>query len=272
MHLHVHSNLNYSLPITTAPQANQPAKQISANLVAFSTVEFGRNWCYDTGCHATCIGKKHLTPAELKRVFQVEAKGFVTAAGTTWTTSAVYCYVPYLGRRRCYVLDDCPPALSVNEEVDDYGAVFIWTKEGGPIATLADGTVVYLSSSHSVPMVDGYVEAEISQGAETPTIDDYALPMQCQPCEQPPGLDSKSSINGAATLPKMAANPNGCADCESWSDRVRKLKQQKLSPSTVSLVARQQRQWCQERKDSGTPILVLAEDEPSIGTKHGSSA
>ena len=128
MHLHVHSNLNYSLPITTAPQASQPAKQISANLVAFSTVEYGRNWCYDTGCHATCIGKKHLSPAELQRVFQVEAKGLVTAAGTTWTTSAVYCYVPYLGGRRCYVLDDCPPALSVNEELDDYGAVFIWTK------------------------------------------------------------------------------------------------------------------------------------------------
>ena len=108
MHLHVHSNLKYSLPITTAPQSTQPAKQINANLVACSTVEFGRNWCYDTGAHCTCIGKKHLTPEERKRVFQVEAKGFVTAAGTTWTTSAVYCSVPYLGRRRCYVLDDCP--------------------------------------------------------------------------------------------------------------------------------------------------------------------
>ena len=96
-------------------------------------------------------------------------------AGTIWIDKAVQSYVPFLGKRRCYVLPECPPVISVNEEIDDYGAVFIWTKEGGPIATLAGGTVVYLSTPHAVPMADGYVEAEISQGAETPTIDDYAL-------------------------------------------------------------------------------------------------
>ena len=96
--------------------------------------------------------------------------------------------------------------------------------------------------------------------------------MQCQPCEQPPGLASPSTINGAATLPTIAMNPNGCAECVSWSGRVRRPKQAKLYQSTVSLVAKQQRQWCRERKTHGVvPTLVLAEGEPTIGNRHGSS-
>lgn len=271
MHLHVHPNPKYSSPTTTAPQPTQPAKQINANLAACSTVEFGWNWCYATRAHCTCIGKKHLTLEERKRLFQVEAKGSATAAGTTWATSAVYCYVPYLGHRRCYVPDGCPPALSEREEIDDHGAVFIWTKGGGPAATLADGTVVYMSTSHSVPMIDGYVEAEICQDAGMPELDDCALPMQCQPCEQPPGLPPPGSIVGAAPLPTMATDRNGCGECVSWSDRIRALKQNKLSPSTASLAAKQLRQWCRERKEHNNPILVPAEEEPSIGTRHGSS-
>ena len=109
---------------------------------------------YDTWAHAACIGSKHLTPEEKKRIYSVQTKGFITGSGEIWTDKAVQCYVPFLGKRICYVLPDCPPVLSVNEEVDDYGAVFIWTQEDGPVATLADGTVIYLSTSQHVPSVD----------------------------------------------------------------------------------------------------------------------
>ena len=120
-----------------------------------SKAEHGRSWIYDTGCHATSIGYKHLTPEEKKRIYHVESKCFITGSGQVWTNKAVQCYDPSLRKRKCFVLDDCRPILSVNEEVDDHGAAFIWTHEDGPVTTLAYGTVVYLSTSHMVPAVDG---------------------------------------------------------------------------------------------------------------------
>ena len=143
LHFHVHSNLRYALPLTYSPTARQPAQSVPQALTVMSKAENGRSWIYDTGCHATSIGWKHLTPEEKKRVHHVETKGFITGSGQVWTNKAVHCYVPFLGKRKCYVLDDCPPILSVNEEVDDHGAIFIWTQWDGPVARLADGIVAY---------------------------------------------------------------------------------------------------------------------------------
>ena len=95
--------------------------------------------------------------------------------------------------------------------------------------------------------------------------------MQCSDCDQDL-LDSPGFITGAA-MPTMALNPNGCPVCESWSDRIGKLKKNKLAQSTVSIAAKQQRSWSPERKAHGTtPVLILAEDEPTIGKRHGSAA
>jgi len=108
LHFHVHSNLRYALPLTYSPTARQPAQSVPQALTAMSKAENGRSWIYDTGCHATSIGWKHLTPEEKKRVYHVETKGFITGSGQVWTNKAVQCYVPFLGKRKCYVLDDCP--------------------------------------------------------------------------------------------------------------------------------------------------------------------
>ena len=101
MHFHVHSNLNYALPLTYSPTARQPAKRVTPALAALSKAASGRSWIYDTGCHATSIGWPHLTSEEKKRVYPVETKGFITGNGLIWTDKAVECHVPYLGNMRC---------------------------------------------------------------------------------------------------------------------------------------------------------------------------
>ena len=68
LHFHVHTNLKFALPLTYSPTAIQPAKKVSATIMAMSKVEHGRQWIYDTGCHATSIGLKHLTSDEQKRI------------------------------------------------------------------------------------------------------------------------------------------------------------------------------------------------------------
>ena len=68
-----------------------------------------RSWICDTGAGHSCIGRRHLTVSEKKKVYQTDTKWFTTAAGIQSTSHAVDCYVPYLGIRRCYVMEDCPP-------------------------------------------------------------------------------------------------------------------------------------------------------------------
>jgi len=127
--------------------------------------------------------------------------------------------------------------FSVNEEVDDYGAVFIWTQEDGPVATLADGTVIYLSTSQHVPSVDGYVRTNLNDSTQTSHLEDLSLPMICQPCDQPPGLTTPGRT-AVTPLPTMAMKPNGCLDCYSRSESVRK-PQQRLSQLALSLAAQE---------------------------------
>ena len=270
LHFHVHTNFKFALPLTYSPTAIQPAKKVSATIMAMSKVEHGRQWIYDTGCHATSIGLKHLTSEEQKRIFSVETKGSITASGTIWTSKAVLCDVPFLGKRQCYVLPDCPPCISVNEEVDDHGSVFIWTAEDGPVTTLADGTVVYLSTSQIVPIVDGYVRTNPNERTETSQLEDFSLPMTCQPCDQPPGLCSPGS-SPVTALPQMAMEPNGCLNCDSWSERIRRPKQQRLSQTALSTAAKERRTLCPERKTGMTPVITLEEDVPTIGNRHRSA-
>ena len=108
LHFQLISNLKHALPLTIASPAGIRAPRVAVALPALCDDEYGRAWIYDTGCHAAAIGRAHLTAAERKRVFRCEPKVCITAAGPTSTSQAVKCYVPYLGKRRCYVLEDCP--------------------------------------------------------------------------------------------------------------------------------------------------------------------
>ena len=166
-----------------------------------------------------------------------------------------------------------PPALSVNEDVEDHGTIFIYSRETGPYVTLADGTVVYLdTSSTPTPMISGRSRAEGAQGQEMPTMPDTDMSMMCQPCEQPDGLLSNGGIIQAA-MPAMAMNPSNCSSCASWSDRIRRLQYERSSRLTSRDSAPKQRGQCLERQIHGTtPNLVLKEDEPTIGREHRSAA
>ena len=129
---------------------------------------------------------------------------------------------------------------------------------------------MYLSTSQSVTIVGGYVRVDFSQGTGTPTVDDCAVPVLCQPCDQPSALDSHGSTRGAA-LPTMAMDPNGCLDCVSWSGRVKRLRQQQLIRSELSLAAQKRRPvYPKRKKDGATAVITFEADVPTIGDRHRS--
>jgi hypothetical protein len=73
-------------------------------------------------------------------------------------------------------MSECPPLLSVNEEVEDHGAVFLWDRKDGARATLADGTTVYMPTSRTnVPELDGHVTADANQWTETPELEELQI-------------------------------------------------------------------------------------------------
>ena len=132
LHFQLIARLSHALPSFDSHASGHQARRVNTSVTLprdLDEHELGRTWIYDTGCSASAVGIKHLTPAERKRIYQVDGKKFFTAAGFTSTCSAVNCYVPYLGKRRCYVLVDCPPALSVNEDIEVHGSIFTYGRE-----------------------------------------------------------------------------------------------------------------------------------------------
>ena len=114
-----------------------------------------RYWCSNI-----FLGWEHLTDYERKRTFQVAALTFATAGGNSSTSTAVMCNVPFICKRLCYILKDSPPAISVQQDVKDYGVSFSYTRNDGPSATMPDGTVVYLDASRYVPTLNGHCKTE----------------------------------------------------------------------------------------------------------------
>jgi hypothetical protein len=111
MHFQLIARIATALPIAHPRSATYPARRVKTSVALpalISADEYNRSWIYDTGAGRSCIGRKHLTESEKKRVYQCEKLTLITAAGTTSTSTAVDCYVPYLGNRRCYVMGDCP--------------------------------------------------------------------------------------------------------------------------------------------------------------------
>ena len=169
MHFQVVSNLNLALPMIQCSKS-RPALTATVERQDLDKDEHNRLWIYDTGAGTCMIGKKHLTAIERKRVYQCSPQSFVTGAGLTTTDQAVQCKVPYLGTRECYVLSDCPPLISVKEDVTEFGNVFVYSKETGPRVHLSDGTTVYLDDSQfSCPQLSGYSSAggTVSNGTGT---------------------------------------------------------------------------------------------------------
>ena len=185
--------------------------------------------------------------------------------------------IPYLGKRQCYVLDDCPPAISVGEEINTFGSVFIWTSTDGPRVVLSDGTIVYLHNTNTVPELDEECRAETpsEQGTETSTMPG-AQCFGCQPCVQPGGLFEQGGITKTATLTEAETSNQccGCNDRSSFIPTPRSKKRNKVLKSEfLAVAAKEQRQWCPERQKHGiTPTLVAKEDEPTPGNRHRSCA
>ena len=94
------------------------------------------------------------------------------------------CNVPYLGKREVTVLPDSPLAISVTEELDNYGGIYIQTASDGATVTLADGTHVYLQTDYGVPILSESctVDYTNTQRTETYGKQDTDHAMLCQPC------------------------------------------------------------------------------------------
>jgi len=123
MHLALVSALA-ALPAPLRCCERYPLPALSTALRGLHTDEIEREWIYDTGAARCFIGWEHLTSDEKSRTFQVTPQIFITAAGPVSASTAVMCNVPYLGKRQCFVLPDCPPALSVQRDVMDHGVFF----------------------------------------------------------------------------------------------------------------------------------------------------
>ena len=191
LHFHVISDFHLDLPTEHKELPAMVSKGIAKNtaLILAEDCERYRRWLYDTGCRACAIGRCHLTAHERRRIFQVPLKTHITASGMTSTTEAVMCDIPYLGQRFCYVLEDCPPALSVHEGVEEYGNVLYWDKVHGPSIYTADGRTIQLDTSNQVLELtnDCEVTSDNGEAQGTETFSMVAAdPMVCMPC----GVDS----------------------------------------------------------------------------------
>ena len=54
------------------------------------------------------IGWDYMTDDEKSRTFKVAQQSIGTSAGITSMSTAVMRNVPYVGKRQCHVLPDCP--------------------------------------------------------------------------------------------------------------------------------------------------------------------
>ena len=136
----------YITPLTGTETSEQYADLLAAP--AKTDRSFMRQWVYDTGAGACTIGRKFLSESELKSIETfTPAMRFSTANGPTYCTEAVWCKVPHLGPRKCYVVDECPPLISVGQDVYDYGNVFYWD-QAGPVIETPKGEIIRLDMSY----------------------------------------------------------------------------------------------------------------------------
>ena len=131
MHFQVVTDLT-ALPYTIQCCERRQAKSVAVARVALTTDEHERTWIYDSGAARCMIGQDHLTEDERKRVYSIPIETYTTAAGLIYIDKAVICNVPYFGKRVCYIAKTCPPVISVKEDVDHYGNVFIYDSRYGP--------------------------------------------------------------------------------------------------------------------------------------------
>ena len=164
-----------------------------------------------------------------------------TAAGTTVSSTAVMCHVPFLGLRQCIVLDDCPPAISAMSDVMGHGVIFSYTREGGPSIALPDGTKVYLDNSRYVPELHGYCKSDTQskpRGKRTGTLmmSGTADPL-CLPCGQDPCPWPEGNVNTTVTPQEATKFDSGM--CTTRSNDPPLLTTRLTSPRSTS--AQQQR-------------------------------
>ena len=143
MHFQVVSTLADALPcyIHCSKFHQVPCAAVAPH--ALEDDEYDRSWVYDAGAGRCIICRKHLTAKQRRRIYDVEDMTHVTAAGTANVGQAVQCNIPYLGARECLVTGDCPPPMSVSEDVNSFNCVFVYSKATGPYVALADFTAIY---------------------------------------------------------------------------------------------------------------------------------
>ena len=127
MHLNCVTTLS-ALPLSLSCCERPPSLGATAALKGYHTDEIEREWIYDTGAVACIIGWDHLTEHEKASTFNIAPQRFTTAGGIVSVTTAVVCNVPFLGKRTCHVLEDCPPAISVRADVLDHGVTFCYSR------------------------------------------------------------------------------------------------------------------------------------------------
>ncbi len=198
--------------------------------------------------------------------------------------------VPFLGTRECYVLEDGASLLiSVDEDAQKYGNLFIYSHENGPYITLQDGTIVYLDATNKCPELNPECHVHHSADGFQRALETFDVPEQsflCSPCNELEAA-AKLDLPGNTTTNADILKPKNCAGCCNWSCN---SAQPAAAADSTSLPVflgggrpaaqhtkgadsrRQTKKPATQLQRDVVPDLVLDEDKPTIGNRHGSAA
>ena len=191
-----------------------------------------------------------MTPEELKTITQCSPQRFSTANGVYTCTEIATCKVPHLGPRRCYVMDQCSPLISVGEDIEEYGNIFYWDSTG-PIVEMPDGQTIRLDMSINCP---------------TPTVPDEFPAQQCTVAtkEIPHG---DGSICQPADMTKWDAPVMICqASNESGAPTKapKQLDEASASGKSANLASRMARQELANGGSDGMRALLSGKPVPKL--------
>ena len=115
-------------------------------------------WIIDSGAAHDLIGREYISQDETNSLQTVQAPGGIdltTAAGNVNVTQAIP--VPLKGipdsSEGAYVLDNCPPVISMGRLCMDEGCSIHWLPGQNPILTTPDGNKTVLELHNNVPVM-----------------------------------------------------------------------------------------------------------------------
>eukprot|EP00971_Amphidinium_carterae_P338858 6476389-Amphidinium_carterae.1 len=132
-----------------------------------SVCGMSRKWIVDSGAGVDLVGKEHITAQEhSSQTVMTHGIRLNTANGKTSVNTKVACQIERLNvELNAYMLEQCPPVLSLGRRVIKEGYDFTWKAKDpmNPKLIAPDGSVVKLSVDNYVPVFHENPSDELEQ-------------------------------------------------------------------------------------------------------------